>query len=124
MPANHVGVQPGPAVILPQLSHDQHVDLVKRQSPHQLARLVEQPGLDLQQLFRLDGDDPRCVLEGVLEDRDSQRDRGSLKEQGTDFGEHLLQTGQAELVDLSGSLTLAQTDGQHLEQAAFVRPRE
>ena len=124
LPADHVGVQPGPAVILPELSHDQHVDLVKRQSSHQLARLVEQPGLDLEQLLGLDGDDPRGVFESVLEDRDSQRDRGPIKEKGSDFGEHRLQPGQPELVDLSRSLTLAQPDGQHLEQATFVRPRE
>ena len=33
-----------------------------------------------------------------------------------------LEPGQAELVDLGGPLALAQADGEHLEQAALVRP--
>ena len=118
--ADDVRVQAGPAVVLAELAHDQHVDLVEGQPAHQLARLVEQARLDLQQAFRLDGDDSRRVLEGVFQDRDSQRHGRSLEQEGADLGKHGLEAGQAELVDLGRALPFPQADGQHLQQAALV----
>ena len=48
---------------------------------------LEQPRLDIQQLFGLDRDDLGGVLEGVLEDREPERDGRTLEEERPNFGE-------------------------------------
>ena len=123
LPADHVGVEPGPAVVLAQLADDQDVDLVERQAGHQGPGLVEQPGLDVEQLLGLDPDDPRRPLLGVLQEGDPQGDGGVGQQESPDLGQQLPEARQAELVDLLGPWLLAQADGEHLEQAALVPAR-
>ena len=63
LPADHVGVHPGPAIVLAKLAHDQHIDLVEGQPRHQRAGFVQEKGFCFEQLVGLDGDDPSlCVL--------------------------------------------------------------
>ena len=87
-----------------------------------VAGLVEQPGLDFEQLFGLDGDDPGGVFRGVFEQGHSEGNRRVRQQKGPDLGQELEQARQAKLVNLRGSLALAEADRQHLEQAALVTP--
>ena len=119
--ADDVGVEPGPAVVLAQLAHDQDVDLVERQAGHQAACLVEQAGLDVEQLLGLDRDDPGGLLArrsraGPRRARPGSARAGRRRPRGASLQE----PRQAELVDLGGPLALAQADREHLEQAALV----
>ncbi len=60
------------------------------------------------------------MLSGVLQNRKPQHHAGLIQQKRAHFRQELAEPRQPELVNLRGTLALAQPDREHLQKAALV----
>jgi hypothetical protein len=101
---------------------DEHIDDIGRQARHVALRKVEQVWFFTRDLLNLQHLGAQCFVKGIFDKGDARENLPRGKDLRRPRRDQLAQPINAEVVDSTRTLQLAETDQRHLHQTAFVTP--
>ena len=114
--ADDIGIHAGAADVLAHLINDEHINIFHRQARHELAGLLQQALIALDDRIRGEAFEMNDSVITILDDAEAGDEVDAVYEMLGDDGHVIAQADRRLLMNGAGAGLLAQADREHFEQ--------